>query len=225
MSQASSLEVVALVVHHVRPVLGWRTSLFVGRWIVRLPRYRKRFVRPDEDRDLLEITRSLFPLAALHHELARQLGDEARALVVSQALALDVAVRLQRRWYLTDPKQRGWDAFHREHERQMRSGLLRRNEHTLPVVEPDRVEFRITRCCLYEAMCAMGVGPLTQAFCRSDEVVFNEYLPPMRFHRDDAAANTIARGAKDCGFVFERARASPTAGAESRPRGGDGGGR
>src|SRR5579859_5224604 len=136
-SRASPLEVVALVVHHVRPVLGWRTGLFVVRWIVRLPHYRRRFVRPDDDGDLLEIKRSLFPLAALHHELARELGDGADALLVSQAVALDVAVRLQRRWYLTDPEQRSWGAFHREHEQQMRSGLLRRNEHTLPVVTPN----------------------------------------------------------------------------------------
>jgi hypothetical protein len=106
----------------------------------------------------------------------------------------------------------------------MRSGLLRRNEHTVPVVTPERVEFRITRCCLYEAMCAMGVGPLTQAFCRSDEVVFNEYLPAMRFHRDDAESNTIARGATDCGFVFERAPApgaAPTDPCRVDAEGGD----
>ena len=52
----------------------------------------------------------------------------------------------------------------------------------------------------------MSAG-LSPFFCRSDEIVFNEYLPQMRFHRDDGAANTIARGAKTCGFVFERARA------------------
>ena len=205
-SQVSPLEIVGLIVHHVRPVLGWRTGLFLAKWIVRLPHYRKRFVRPDDDGDLVEIKRSLFPLAALHHELARELGEEARALVLSHALALDVAVRLQRRWYLTSPKERGWDAFHREHEREMRSGILRRNEHTLPVVTPDRVEFRVTRCRLYEAMCAMAIGPLTQAFCESDEIVFNECVPAMRFHRDDAEANTIARGARDCAFVFERAQ-------------------
>src|ERR1019366_5242022 len=57
--QASPLEIIARIVHHVRPVLGWRTGLFVGRWVVRLPHYRKRFVRADEDEDLSEIKRSL----------------------------------------------------------------------------------------------------------------------------------------------------------------------
>ena len=131
-SDVSPLEIVGLIVHHVRPVLGWRTGLFLAKWIVRLPHYRRRFVRLDNDVDLVEIKRSLFPLAALYHELARELGEGARALAVSHAVALDVAVRLQRRWYLSSPRERGWDAFHRKHEREMRSGLLRRKEHTLP---------------------------------------------------------------------------------------------
>jgi len=199
----SPIQIVALVVRHVRPALGWRTPWFVGTWALRLPQYRKRFVGAGDALGLREIKQSLFPLAALHHELVGVLG-EPEALAVSRALTLDVATHLQRRWYLTSRTQRSWAAFHLGHERQMRSGLLRHNEHTLPTVTPVRVEFRITRCLLHEAMAAMDAAPLTEAFCRSDEIVFNEYLPEMRFHRDDAPVNTIARGARDCGFAFER---------------------
>ena len=205
-SNLSPLEVVALIGHHLRPILGWRTAPFLAAWAVRLPSYRERFSRLDDDPALAECKRTFLPLAALHHELVRRVGEE-RARFLSEAVALDVATRLQRRLYLGPLAKRTWDAFHREHDRQMESGFLRHNKHSLPLVTESRVEFQITRCAFYEAMCAIEIGPLTEAFCRSDELVFNEYLPEMRFHRDERASNTIARGATACGFIFER---SPT---------------
>ena len=53
----------------------------------------------------------------------------------------------------------------------------------------------------------MGDGALTLAFCRSDETVFNEYAPIMRFHRGSSPVNTIARGAPRCAFIYERTAA------------------
>ena len=155
----SPLVVLALIARHLRPVLGWRTAPFLAAWAVRLPSYRSRFLLRDDDPALSECKRAFLPLAALHHELAHRIGQE-RALLVSHAVDLDVATRLQRRWYLVPRAERTWEAFHREHDRQMQYGL-------------------------------------------------NEYLPEMRFHRDERPANTIARGATACGFIFER---SPTKG-------------
>lgn len=54
----------------------------------------------------------------------------------------------------------------------------------------------------------MGAPALTEAFCRSDEVVYNEYSPDVVFHRGSEAPNTIARGASRCQFVFDRVRSN-----------------
>jgi hypothetical protein len=199
----SPFEILGILVHHIGPVFRWRTAGFLARWAIRLPRYRARFIDSTDDAALAECKRTFLPLAALHHELVEHLGI-ARAQPLSQAVALDVATTLQRRCYLGENRtERTWKTFHAEHERQMRSGLLRHNQHSPFVVVPGRVEFQITRCRFFEAMRSMGIGSLTEAFCRSDEIVFNEYLPGMRFHRGEVVPNTIARGGTSCGFVFE----------------------
>jgi len=67
------------------------------------------------------------------------------------------------------------------------------------------VKTHITRCVFHETFRDMGIPWLTEAFCRSDEIVFNEYSPSMKFHRGtEETKNTIARGGSRCVFVFER---------------------
>ncbi len=74
--------------------------------------------------------------------------------------------------------------------------------HADVTVAPNRYDYRVTRCRFHEAFMAMGVPELTRAFCESDEVVFNDYSPGLRFDR--AGRGTIARGAQDCTFRFEQ---------------------
>ncbi|GAX91662.1 hypothetical protein [Effusibacillus lacus] len=45
---------------------------------------------------------------------------------------------------------------------------------------------------------------MTEVFCHSDEVVFNEYTPDMKFHRGDIEVNPIARGTSQCALIFEK---------------------
>jgi hypothetical protein len=204
-STAELLSLLEVLIRTLRPALGWKTVPFLVRWAAHLPRLRRRYLGTNADPAIEECKETFLPLAAIHHELAAALGEE-RAAEISQTVALGVAASIQRRWYLPAISERSWDQFHREHERQMRQGLVRHNEHAASsTLSGEKVEFQITRCRFHEAFRELGTPALTEAFCRSDEIVFNEYLPSMRFHRGGGGANTIARGAPACKFVFERA--------------------
>lgn len=199
------LSLLRVLIRTLRPVLGWNTVPVLVRWATHLPGLRRRYLGTNPDPATEECKETFLPLAAIHHELAAALG-ERRAAEISQAVALGVATSVQRRAYLPPISERSWDQFHREHGRQMKKGLMRHNEHAASSSRSgEKVELQITRCRFYEALRELGTPALTEAFCRSDEIVFNEYLPSMRFHRGGGGANTIARGAPACRFVFERA--------------------
>ena len=91
----------------------------------------------------------------------------------------------------------------------MAAGFIRHNDNSRIRTDAGAYRFGIVRCRFHEAFRDMGAPGLTEAFCRSDEVVFNEVLPTqMRFHRGADARNTIARGGDTCVFVFERMTAA-----------------
>jgi len=90
------------------------------------------------------------------------------------------------------------------HETQMREGFISTNENDGIHRSGERVTLDIVRCRFHECFRDMGSPAITLAFCRSDETVFNEYSPMMRFHRGPAPVNTIARGAARCTFIYER---------------------
>ena len=204
-STAELLSLLGVLVGTLRPALGWKTVPFLVRWAAHLPGFRRRYLGTNPDPAVEECKETFLPLAAIHHELVPALGEQ-RAAEISQVVALGVATSMQRRWYLPPVSERSWDRFHREHERQMQKGLLRHNEHAASSTRSgEKVEFHVTRCRFHEAFRELGTPALTEAFCRSDEIVFNEYLPSMRFHRGGGGANTIARGAPTCRFVFDRA--------------------
>lgn len=86
----------------------------------------------------------------------------------------------------------------------MEEGFIATNESAMAERTRDTVALYITRCRFLECFRDMGNAALTEAFCSSDETVFNEYSPSMRFHRGTHAPDTIARGAARCTFIFER---------------------
>lgn len=111
---------------------------------------------------------------------------------------------IQRQAYLPAPPHPDWDWFHREHEAQMREGLIRNNENDGVIHTEREVKLDIVRCRFFEAFPTWGTPPSRRAFCRSDVVVFNEYFPAMRFDRGEAKPHTVARGARRCRFINER---------------------
>lgn len=142
-------------------------------------------------------------VGVLYHELSRVLG-EVKARETTVIFLSEVANAVQRSWYI--PEQgvpRTFQAFHHEHEHQMKNGLIRHNEHDEPVQDSDSYSFHITKCMFYETFKDMGVPWLTETFCKSDEIVFNEYSETMKFHRGESDKNTIARGGDKCVFIFE----------------------
>jgi hypothetical protein len=86
----------------------------------------------------------------------------------------------------------------------MEAGFISANENDGIRRSDHAVALNITRCRFHECFRDMGNAAITLAFCRSDETVFNEYSPIMRFHRGPSPVNTIARGAARCTFVYER---------------------
>jgi hypothetical protein len=189
---------------YLRPLLGRRRFLFIARLFVLLVRYRKQFARPTDDAGLKEVKQTFLMVGAFYHELCRVRG-EAIAFRTSHALLGDIANAVQRQAYLPPPPApRTWEWFHQEHELQMAQGFIRNNENS-GIRRGDRVySLHITRCRFFEAFGDMGAPELTEAFCRSDEIVFNDYSAQMRFHRGNEQPDTIARGARRCTFVFER---------------------
>ena len=153
---------------------------------------------------MVEVKRTFLLVGVLYHLLCRW-TDEPYASRVASAFLFDLADAVQRSAYFpSGAQERSWDRFHDLHGAQIADGFIRFNENDGVVRTPHVVSMHITRCRFFEAFRDMGNASLVEAFCRSDEAVFNDYLPEMRFHRGDAVANTIARGAKRCTFIFEK---------------------
>jgi hypothetical protein len=193
-----------LLNRQLEPVLGARRFVLVARLLLLAPLYARRFARPGDDASLREVKKRFLLVGALHQELLRCIGATQAALLTRQFL-FELACAVQRQAYFPPRGEaRNWEAFHREHEAQMEEGFIATNESAVAARTRDTVALHVTRCRFHECFRDMGDATLTEAFCRSDETVFNEYSPSMRFHRGTQAPDTIARGAARCTFIFER---------------------
>ena len=195
-----------LLDQELKSVLGWWRFLFMARLFLLAPFYRKRFTQVNNDMPLREVKKTFLLVGVLYHELVKRMGD-AKALAITQAFLYRLACAVQHLAYFPAAReQRTWDHFHRAHEAQMEEGFIRHNENDGVIHTDKTVTMHITRCRFHECFQDMGNAAITEAFCRSDETVFNEYSPLMRFHRDVQVPDTIARGASRCTFIFERLR-------------------
>jgi hypothetical protein len=195
-----------LLNEHLRPLLGWRRALFIPRMLGRAGWYKKRFARPSDDAQLRRVKSTFLLVGVLYNELEKVVGA-GRALATTQSFLYDLGCAVQRVAYFPPAGQeRTWDYFHDRHEAQMREGFISTNENDGITRSEQSVRLDIVRCRFHECFRDMGNADITLAFCRSDETVFNEYSPIMRFHRGDSPVNTIARGAARCTFAYERVR-------------------
>lgn len=196
----------ALLNHLLKPVLGCRRVPFVLSMLMHTPRYRKAFARPDDDVGLCEVKRTFLLVGVLYNRLRERVGEEV-AFRVTHAFIYKLGNAVQRQAYLPLPStSRPWEWFHQEHEAQIAEGFIRNNENDGIVHSDNQVSLHITRCRFFEAFRDMGHAGLAEAFCRSDETVFNEILPEMRFHRGTELPDTIARGARRCTFIYDRVK-------------------
>ncbi|WP_410514935.1 L-2-amino-thiazoline-4-carboxylic acid hydrolase [Paenibacillus sp. BR2-3] len=196
--------VLFLLNKHLLPVLGARRYFFIAGLVIAAPGYRRRFRSSADDNGLKEFKKTFLLVGALYHELVKIVGEEVAIRTTTHFLT-DVANAVQRNWYIPPTNSpRSFEAFHDEHEHQMQHGLIRHNVHDEIIADNNQYQFHITRCLFHEAFSDMGFPWLTEVFCHSDEVVFNEYSPDMSFHRGDDKENTIARGAKQCTFIFRK---------------------
>lgn len=168
------------------------------------PLYRKRFARARDDLPLQEVKKTFLLVGVLYNEFAKRIG-EASALAITQAFLYQLGCAVQRVAYFPPPgEQRTWGQFHRVHEAQMEEGFISTNQNDVVFHTDETVTFHITRCRVHECFLDMGNASITEAFCRSDETVFTEYLPLMRFHRGRQVPDTIVGGASRCIFNYER---------------------
>jgi hypothetical protein len=181
--------------------LGLRGGWALLRALLHRRRWRAQFARPTDDARLTETKRRFELAGALFGELERANGREEALRLVAPLLEA-LAVRTQRATYRGATG--GWDQFHRAHEQAMSSGFVSVNDHDEIETSPAQVRFHVVRCRFHEALRDMGAPELTEALCRSDERVFPELVPGMRFHRGEDSPDTIARGGRRCGFVFAR---------------------
>jgi len=193
-----------LLNRHLKPVLGARRFPFMARLLLLAPWYARRFARKGDDASLRDVKKRFLLVGALYQELVRRVGA-ARAAAVTRDFLYALGCAVQRQAYFPSAGQaRTWEGFHREHDAQMEEGFIATNQSAVVVRSRDTVALQVTRCRFHECFRDMGDASLTEAFCRSDETVFNEYSPSMRFHRGGQALDTIARGAARCTFIFER---------------------
>jgi hypothetical protein len=186
------------------PLLGWRRVPFFVGMLLAAPSYRKRFARVNDDDGLREVKRTFLLVGVLYNCLRDRFGEEI-AYRAAHDFIYGLGNAVQRQAYfppLGEPRK--WEWFHQEHEAQMREGFIRNNENDGIQHSENQVSLHITRCRFFEAFRDMGNVRLTEAFCESDETVFNEYSPEMRFHRGPEVPNTIARGAHRCTFIYSR---------------------
>lgn len=194
----------SLLNRHLRPVLGWHRFAFIPKVFALAGTYKKQFSRPEDDAQLRRVKATFLLVGILYNELAKMKGAE-RALSTTQSFLHDLGCAVQRKAYFPpDGEARTWEYFHDAHETQMREGFISTNENDGIHRSDERVTLDIVRCRFHECFRDMGNPAITLAFCRSDETVFNEYSPMMRFHRGPAPVNTIARGAARCTFIYER---------------------
>ena len=192
-----------LLNRQLRPLLGWRRVPFILSMFLLAPRYRKSFARPDDDAGLIEVKNTFLLVGVLYNRLRDRLGEDV-AFRATHSFLFELANAVQRQAYIPPPgTPRTWEWFHREHEAQIAEGFIRNNENDGIFHSKDQVSLQITRCRFFEAFRDMGNAGLTEAFCRSDEAIFNEYSPLMRFHRGNVFPDTIARGAARCTFIYE----------------------
>lgn len=172
--------------------------------VLAAPAYRKEFSRPQDDAGLKEVKRTFLLVGVLYNKLRDRFGEDI-AFRTTHRFIYELGNAVQRQAYFPPPGMpREWEWFHREHEAQIAQGFIRNNENDGIFHTENRVSLHITRCRFFEAFRDMGHAGLTEAFCRSDETVFNEYSQEMHFHRGWEEPNTIARGAKRCTFIYDR---------------------
>ena len=210
MNAAIGAQLLSLVARNLKAPLGLGRYAFLFRLALRWQVYLARYADPEDDEGLREYKRKLVWFVMIYHELRPRLGDH-EALRVALEVTRSVAVLVQRSLYRApgNPSLSGLIVLH---GRLRGKGLFRHIEYADVKVDHNRYEYRVTRCRFHEAFTAMGVPELTQAFCESDEIVFDGYARGLRFHR--AGRGTIARGAEDCTFHFEQTmRATHSGGA------------
>ena len=199
----------SLLNRQLKPLLGWKRVPFIISMLATAPRYRRSFARPDDDAGLVEVKNTFLLVGVLYNRLRDRLGEDV-AFHTTHSFLFELANAVQRQAYLPPPGVlRSWEWFHREHEAQIAEGFIRNNDNDGVFHSENRVSLHITRCRFFEAFRDMGNAGLTEAFCRSDEKVFNEYSPLMRFHRGNQSPNTIAGGAARCTFIYDRLPAKP----------------
>lgn len=186
------------------PLLGWRRVPFIVAMLLAAPAYRKRFARSNDDAGLREVKQTFLLVGVLYNRLLDRFGEEV-AYRAAHDFIYELGNAVQRQAYFPPAGvPRKWEWFHQEHEAQIREGFIRNNENDGILYDENQVSLHITRCRFFEAFRDMGNARLAEAFCESDETVFNEYSPEMLFHRGTEVPNTIARGASRCTFIYNR---------------------
>ncbi|WP_119157797.1 L-2-amino-thiazoline-4-carboxylic acid hydrolase [Caldimonas tepidiphila] len=193
----------------LKPLLGAGRFPFMVRVLALAPAYHRRFARATDDAQLRAVKRTFLLVGVLHHQLVRRLGEPV-ALATTREFLYRLACSVQRKAYFPPAGQEPtWEHFHLEHEAQMEEGFISTNENGGVFHTDSSVTLQIVRCRFHECFRDMGEAAITEAFCRSDETVFNEYSPRMRFHRGAERPDTIARGAARCSFIYERVLPPP----------------
>lgn len=188
---------------HLKDLLASNRFLFILKMFLRASHYRKKFMKETDDQALKEFKQTFLLIGVLYHELEKAIHEQ-QAKDISFKILHDIAIAFQREWYKPKKQQKpSWNAFHAVQRYQSKYGLIRHNKQEVIEYESKKYHFSVTRCVFHETFVDMGIPWITEAFCRSDEIVFNEYSSSMKFHRGDEEKNTVARGGTKCTFIFE----------------------
>jgi hypothetical protein len=201
--KGNRMTVMRIVWKQLHQKLGWRALPFLVGTFAGLGSYRREILSPTDDEGLAAAKKRLALLGLIYRRLIPRLGESTARDTVCE-LAAELAASVQRAMYMPGGRQTTWERFHEKHEREMSAGLYRFNRYT-PAKQDERTyRFEIERCVFLDAFRAMGIEEATEGFCRSDEVVYNQCVEDMSFHRGTLQPNTLARGANRCAFLFER---------------------
>ena len=181
--------------------LGPRRYTILVRATMRYPVIVRRALARRPDRGVGAYVVRLAPFVALSAELRSMLGD-TRGIDLARRVTQTVAVAIQRSLYHR-VRGRPLETFADAHAVNRTTGLFRYIEYADITRTPDRYGFTVTRCRFFDAFTLMGAPWLTEAFCRSDEIVFNELAPAIRFRRLPVLQSTIGRGGTTCSFQFK----------------------